>query len=945
MNDKKNGGYIIIVVTIILVALTLLGMVFLNLTNIDFSATSNYRNSLQAEMAARAGLDYTIYVLNMDKYGSDSVVYNNTAYSYTGTTTLGYDEGYDAYTEEWLGTGTGKIFGSATALTNAVDNNGDGINESNWLDAPWPLDRGLRAQYAILIEDVGESRININVTGNLGTASGNFVYGTGATTFDIRLQDILGSTTATNIILGTTAARCMHGTPGTDASHYQPRNPTGTDSPYNVLDAADLCFGTYTQPGTYKSRLRNIINNETRFLNVRNNLTMYSFDPIIADNGVATLLLSDNKNYYRLKLDNSSDAGSITAQLQIAGFSQGTATQLAVHIKDYMDTDTDITAYGTPTKYGLEPHLFINELYHTGTHSSQSRQSLVELYNPFDVAIGSSTMSINGSTMELVLKITKSEYERQAGCTWTVDDVVTTLCPIGTASFSIQPKGYTILGYGTQNTAISLSGTQTVTGFDIYDYDSDDIPMAVTVTLMGSSSALSSGNYLILDEVQPNAYTNSIRSEDVLWLLYRLIEYLYGKTYAVGNTQQETQAFQSLLNRSGEGLWDGSLGTLEVDHTSSQSGNNALERLTVRETRLGTEGGPEVWVVEWSPGTGGVSDAISELTSLISATSGNAQIDADEETTIIDYAQDVIDLLNDMLCAGSLNIRAAIGERKNPLIERSDNWGTATTHTLGGTNTSYGSVTASQRKQLVVANKNMISLGELGHLLAVGYGTQSSYTSNALYATSGTNTVDSAKLDLGTSPATLIPNYFTILDPKNDDIDDDGDGAIGTDTGLQADDIDGPEIQVPGRININTASSSVLAALPGTSASVSLGSWSATIQGTKTADYSLISKIINARPLGSVGTLTTVAGMDYFGTDNIDNDGDGLIDEKDEKDLIYTAISNLITTHSNVFAVYVTARIVNSDASQTFATRKLVAIVDRSVTPVKIRYFRWMTEW
>ena len=91
MNDKKNAGYIIIVVTIILVALTLLGMVFLNLTSIDFSATSNYRNSLQAEMAARAGLDYAIYVLNMDKYGSDTVVYNNTPYCYTGPPTQGYD--------------------------------------------------------------------------------------------------------------------------------------------------------------------------------------------------------------------------------------------------------------------------------------------------------------------------------------------------------------------------------------------------------------------------------------------------------------------------------------------------------------------------------------------------------------------------------------------------------------------------------------------------------------------------------------------------------------------------------------------------------------------------------------------------------------------------------------------------------------------------------------
>ena len=57
---------------------------------------------------ARAGLDYATYVLKMDKYGTDTIVYNNIRYRYYGTTTLGYDENYDAYTEEWLGPGTGK---------------------------------------------------------------------------------------------------------------------------------------------------------------------------------------------------------------------------------------------------------------------------------------------------------------------------------------------------------------------------------------------------------------------------------------------------------------------------------------------------------------------------------------------------------------------------------------------------------------------------------------------------------------------------------------------------------------------------------------------------------------------------------------------------------------------------------------------------------------------
>ena len=185
-------------------------MLFLNLTGIDSTATNNYVNNIQAEMTARAGLEYAVYVLNMDKYGTDTVVYNNNNCRYLGTTTTFSDENYDAYTEEWLGTGTGKIFGSATASSNAVDNNGDGSKDSNWQDAPFSLDKGLRAQYAILIEDVGESRINVNATGNIVGAGGSFIYGTGATTYDIRIQDIPRPTTARNIIAAAQAQQ-WHG--------------------------------------------------------------------------------------------------------------------------------------------------------------------------------------------------------------------------------------------------------------------------------------------------------------------------------------------------------------------------------------------------------------------------------------------------------------------------------------------------------------------------------------------------------------------------------------------------------------------------------------------------------------------------------------------------------------------------------------------------------------
>ncbi|MDE2216146.1 MAG: hypothetical protein KGJ87_03140, partial [Planctomycetota bacterium] len=474
---------------------------------------------------------------------------------------------------------------------------------------------------------------------------------------------------------------------------------------------------------------------------------------------------------------------------------------------------------------------------------------------------------------------------------------------------------------------VSLSGTQTVTGFDIYDFDSTVIPQEVTVTLMGSSSAVGSGNYLILDEAKPNAYTNTIREVDLLWVVYQYIDYIHSLQATMTD-----DAYNALLGQTGDGVWG-------PPHTSTKTGNNALTDLV--EPNTGTN-------VVWNPGPNGVNDAISNLNSVMSKTNtfvNNGKITSSGAAQIIADTLVALGALNGSLCSSNLNIRASIGERKNPLIERPDNWGTATTsaNTLGRGNDSYSLVPLNERKQLVVANNNMISLGEVGHLLTIGYGTQSPYTSNSTYNVAGSSTVDNAKLSLFGGTGTVIPEYFTILDPKNDNIDDDADGAIGTDTGAQAGDIDGPEIQVPGRININTAPSTVLSALPGTSTNTSIGTWSTLIQSKK--GYSLINNIMNARPFSTIGTITSVTGMDYFGTDGVDNDGDNLIDEKDEKDLIFTSISNLITTHTNVFAVYVTARIVNSSASQTFAEKKLVAIVDRSVTPIKIRYFRWMTEW
>jgi hypothetical protein len=62
-----------------------------------------------------------------------------------------------------------------------------------------------------------------------------------------------------------------------------------------------------------------------------------------------------------------------------------------------------------------------------------------------------------------------------------------------------------------------------------------------------------------------------------------------------------------------------------------------------------------------------------------------------------------------------------------------------------------------------------------------------------------------------------------------------------------------------------------------------------------------------------------------------------------DKEKPFRSISNLITTRSNVFTVYVTAQ-VTDEALTVFAEKRILAIVDRSVDPIRVRYFRWIVE-
>lgn len=127
-----------------------------------------------------------------------------------------------------------------------------------------------------------------------------------------------------------------------------------------------------------------------------------------------------------------------------------------------------------------------------------------------------------------------------------------------------------------------------------------------------------------------------------------------------------------------------------------------------------------------------------------------------------------------------------------------------------------------------------------------------------------------------------------------------------------------------GRININTASKEVLQSLPG-------------------IDLKLAEQIVKYcdgknGPFDEIGEIAQVRGMQKLGFNGQDDDGDGYIDEDDEKEAILRKISNLITVRSNCFTLISLGRVVRG--GRVVAEKKIKAVVDRGNFPIRIKYYR-----
>ncbi|MHC4544893.1 MAG: ComEA family DNA-binding protein [Planctomycetota bacterium] len=226
-----------------------------------------------------------------------------------------------------------------------------------------------------------------------------------------------------------------------------------------------------------------------------------------------------------------------------------------------------------------------------------------------------------------------------------------------------------------------------------------------------------------------------------------------------------------------------------------------------------------------------------------------------------------------------------------------------------------------------------ITVGDIPRLLTLGHGTTPDSTIGrqlmAFELLELSTLVDqehNVRLDLQNPLHRNVFQYLTVFDPNSDSIDNDADGLI------DGADIISPEVQIPGRININTAPWYVLAQLPWVS--------------PHTPNYELARTIVDHRDIiggfGSIGELNFVSDPNslrsigyYARTDGPQAGdllgfpditlGDDIPDDFEERDVIFSRISNLVTVRSDVFTAYILVRI-GADGPQ----KRVVAKLDRS---------------
>jgi len=220
------------------------------------------------------------------------------------------------------------------------------------------------------------------------------------------------------------------------------------------------------------------------------------------------------------------------------------------------------------------------------------------------------------------------------------------------------------------------------------------------------------------------------------------------------------------------------------------------------------------------------------------------------------------------------------------------------TETLGGANVAGG---GRKNYNLVNSVGYFVTVGDIARVLKVGPSADPCDMIGMRLAAEPSEEV--VRVDLRNPAFANIFQYLTVIDPASF-----GRGAY--------------ETRIKGRINVNTAPWFVIAQLP----------WMEPAIAQAIAGY----RDTIAEGFESTGELMQVPLMGRLGADGLDNlysdiprgpdfTQDTARDDFEERDVIFSRISNLVTVRSDVFTAYILVRI-GVDGPQ----RRVVAILDRS---------------